>query len=74
LQKWLEKHGKYLGALQLHQFIKAAPLTALPCPQLQSLLLCGKPLFGKEWKRGCTLSTTSQVWSDVAAATKVGCW
>jgi len=56
LQHCLQKHGKNLETLQLRQFSKAAPLIALPCPQLQSLLLCGKESEGQ-----FTLSTSSQV-------------
>jgi len=33
LQRWLEKHGKQLGVLQLHE-CDGALLNALPCPQL----------------------------------------
>jgi len=57
LQCWLEKHGHQLKVLQLHQ-CRGAALTALPCPQLQDLLL---------WSP----SVSSRVWSDVAAATKL---
>jgi len=57
LQCWIEKHGHQLMVLQLHQCRDAA-LTALPCPQLQDLLLWGP-------------SIDSRVWSDIAAAPKL---
>jgi len=57
LQRWLEQHGKHLDVLQLHDC--DAALTALPCPQLQNLLLKGR----------CSID--SHVWSNIAAATKL---
>jgi len=57
LQRWLEKHGDRIKVLQLHQCLDTA-LTALPCPQLQDLLLWGP-------------SIDSRVWSDIAAAPKL---
>jgi len=59
LQRWLEKHGVQLKALQLAQYTYTAVLTALPCPQLRDLLLWGR------------LSVDSRVWSDIAAATRL---
>jgi len=58
LQGWLVKHGNQLEVLELHK-CSGAVLTALPCPQLQGLLLSG------------SLSLDSRVWSDIAAATKL---
>jgi len=62
LQRWMEKHGQQLEVLQLHA-CDGASLTALPCPQLQDLLLHGSLLRG--------LSISSSVWADIAAATKL---
>jgi len=59
LQRWLEKHGGQVEVLQLYWCCDSAVLTALPCPQLQDLLL---------W--GGLMSLHSRVWSDLAAATK----
>jgi len=59
LQCWLEKHGGQVEVLQLHA-CDGAVLTALPCPQLQVLLL-----------RGSRLSISSSVWHSIAAATKL---
>jgi len=59
LQRWLEKYGHQLAALQLHVYPGSAVLTALPCPQLQDLLLSG------------SISLDSRVWSDIASATKL---
>jgi len=59
LQRWLEKHGDQVEVLQLHNCRFRDVLTALPCPQLQDLLLRG------------TISIDSRVWSDIAAATKL---
>jgi len=59
LQRWLEQHGDQLEVLQLHDCPDSTVLTALPCPQLQDLLLRG------------SLRLVSRVWSDIAAATKL---
>jgi len=59
LQHWLEKHGDQVEVLQLHECRYSAKLTALPCQQLQDLLLSG------------SLSLDGRVWSDLAAATKL---
>jgi len=59
LQTWLKVHGDHLEVLQLHGCRGPAVLTALPCPQLQDLLLSG------------ILSLDGRVWSDIAAATKL---
>jgi len=59
LQRWLAKDGAQVEVLQLHACRGAAVLTALPCPQLQDLLLGGR----------CSLD--SRVWNDIAAATKL---
>jgi len=59
LQRWLQKHGGQVAILQLHECRHTDVLTALPCPQLQDLLLRGG------------LSLDSRVWSDLAAATKL---
>jgi len=64
LQRWLEKHGDQVEVLQLPQCDHSAQLTALPCPQLQELLLNSDPSYGR-------LSVDSRVWSDIAAATKL---
>jgi len=61
LQRWLENHGRQVEVLQLHECSHPAVLTALPCPQLQNLILLG-------W-----ISLDSRVWSDIAAATKLTC-
>jgi len=62
-QRWLEKHGDQVEVLQLHECRRHAVLTALPCPQLQDLLLKGiSPL---------NISLDSRMWSDLAAATKL---
>jgi len=60
LQRWLEKHGKHVKVFQLHQCDRAT-LTALPCPQLQDLLL-------HSWD---TFDIDSRVWVELAAATKL---
>jgi len=64
LQRWLEKHGNQLQVLQLRECGRAAALTALPCPQLQNLLLWASLGVG-------SLSIGSRVWSDIADATKL---
>jgi len=58
-QIWLERHGDQLEVLQLHEVVSLAVLTALPCPQLQDLLLSGR------------FSIDGSVWSDIAAASKL---
>jgi len=60
-QAWLEKHGGRIEVLQSAQdgYAPAGQLTALPCPQLQDLLLKGR------W------TLDGRVWSDIAAATKL---
>jgi len=58
-QTWLEKHGGPIEVLQLYTCPGSAALTALPCPQLQELLLSG------------SLSVDGSVWNDIAAATKL---
>jgi len=62
LQRWLQNHGNQTKVLQLHACVDSPVLTALPCPQLQELLLRGSR---------CRLSLDSRVWSDIAAATKL---
>jgi len=62
LQCWLDKHGSHMDALQLHKCHGAA-LTALPCPQLQDLLLNS---FG-----GSAMVVSSRAWGDISAATKL---
>jgi len=62
LQRWLEKHGDQVEALQLHECCDSAMLTALPCPQLHDFLL-------RSGRYG--VSFDSRVWSDIAAATKL---
>jgi len=64
LQHWLEQHGSHLEVLQLHECDGAA-LTALPCPQLQDLLLHSS--FGDAVR----LDISSRVWCDIPAATKI---
>jgi len=66
LQKWLENHGGQAEVLQLHNYrhTHMAVLTALPCPQLQDLLLSSV-----DARDG--LSLDSSVWNDIAAATKL---
>jgi len=54
--------GQQLEVLQLHA-CDGASLTALPCAQLQDLLLHGSLPRG--------LSISSSVWADIAAATKL---
>jgi len=61
LQAWLKMHGSQMEVLQLHECDGAA-LTALPCPQLQDLLL-----QNSDFK----LNISSSVWDDLAAATKL---
>jgi len=63
LQQWVEKHGDQIKSLQLHSYGGAA-LTALPCAQLQDLLLHGS-------QRGTKVEIGSRVWRDIAAATKL---
>jgi len=64
LQHWLEQQGSHLEVLQLHECDGAA-LTALPCPQLQDLLL--RSSVGD----AVCLDISSRVWCDIAAATKI---
>jgi len=66
LKRWLEKNGHHLEVLQLklqviqfHEHDEAASLTALPCPQLQDLLLTAR------------FNIAGSVWIDIAAATKL---
>jgi len=59
LQRWLQKYGGQVEVLQLHDCHDPAVLTALPCPQLQDLLLRGR------------VSLDGSVWLDIAAATKL---
>jgi len=71
LQRWLEKHGNQLKVLQLHQcrgitFIRGTALAALPCEQLQDLLLHQLRQDGD-----VTFYIDSRVSSDIAAATKL---
>jgi len=69
LQHWLEKHGKQLEVLQLHECYPVA-LSALPCAQLQDLLLHGA-LEDDGHNTTTTTRVDSTVWSDIAAATKL---
>jgi len=64
LQSWLVKYGHQLEVLWLHVCRDPAVLTALPCLQLQDLLLSS----AGSWD---SLSLDSRVWSDIAAATKL---
>jgi len=66
LQQWLGKHGSQIEVLQLHQIDGPAP-NALPCAQLQDLLLHGT--LGA-WIDH-SLSIGARMWSDIAAATKL---
>jgi len=59
LQAWLEKHGGQVEVLQLHKC--RGTLIALPCPQLQDLLLHGLGGF----------TIDSRVWGDIKAANKL---
>jgi len=59
LQLWLKRHGHKVEVLQLHGCPDSLVLTALPCQQLQDLLLMGN------------ISLDGRVWSDIAAATKL---
>jgi len=63
LQAWLDKHGNHLGVLQIHA-CEGAALTALPCPQLQDLLLGSIP-------HNYDMYIGSTVWRDIEAATKL---
>jgi len=65
-QRWLDNHGDQLEILQLHECPDAAVLAALPCPQLQDLLLSSHSPYS-----GGGLSIDSRVWSDLATATKI---
>jgi len=67
LQRWLEKFGSHLKVLQLHTCCRAA-LTALPCPQLQDLLLFGSLGAASGQPE---LSISRVVWRDIASATKL---
>jgi len=60
LQRWLEKHGGQVEVLQLHD-CNGATLNALPCPELQDLVLHGWYNFDID----------SRVWGDIAASTKL---
>jgi len=69
LQTWLEKHGDQLEVLQLEvlqlDVLDKCPcpaLTALPCPQLQHLLLS---------VASGSINVSSSVWNGIAAATKL---
>jgi len=64
LQRWLEKHGSQVKVLQLDARVQAS-LAALPCPQLQDLLLHGYSAYSSNMK------LSSRVWDDIAAATKL---
>jgi len=68
LQQWMQQHGSQLTTLQLHNCRRAA-LTALPCAQLQDLLLHG----GSSDSPGPfePLTVDSSVWEDISAATKL---
>jgi len=65
-QTWLEKHGDHVQSLQLHECRGEPILTALPCPQLQELVLSSRSAYSVGG-----LSLDSRVWSDLAAATKL---
>jgi len=64
LQQWLEQHGDQIQVLQLRDCSGAA-LTALPCAQLQDLLLHGNSQNDKD------ITIGSRVWGDIASATKL---
>jgi len=64
LQQWLEKHGNQIKVLRLDDCSGAA-LTALPCAQLQDLVLIGG------FMPGSNLDIGSRVWGDIAAAIKL---
>jgi len=70
LQRWLEKHGKHVKVLQLHECEDGSALTALPCPQLHDLLLCR--VYGSG-PLSARVNIDSRVWADLAAATKLTC-
>jgi len=63
-EAWLEKHGSHLEVLQLHECDREA-LAALPCSQLQDLLMHGNLMYGKKLIMGFKL------WCNIAAATKL---
>jgi len=67
LQCWMEKHGGQIEVLQLHNCHGAAALTALPCVQLQDLLLTGCLVISSRFWH----NIDRRVWSDIAAATKL---
>jgi len=64
VQQWLEKHGQHLVILHLYGCGGAA-LTALPCAQLQDLVLDG------DFQGDRYINVSSRVWDDIAAATKL---
>lgn len=63
LQQWLKKYGNQLEALELDGCDKAG-LTALPCAELNKLLLHGAGDTRFLW-------LSSRAWRDLAAATKL---
>jgi len=67
LQQWLLKHGDQLVGFKLGTYSGAAlrGLTALPCAQLQGLVLQGG------FTPGSYIIIDSRVWGDIAAATKL---
>jgi len=65
-QQWLEKHGNQLVVLKLRGCGGAA-LIALPCAQLQDLVLQGDFDFGADDH----INIDSRVWGDIAASTNL---
>jgi len=63
LQQWLDKNGRQIETMQLLVW-REAGMSALPCTQLQDLLLHGGAWF-------CKIMLEGKVWSDIAAATKL---
>jgi len=63
LQTWLCNQGKHVEELQLHESGDVI-LSALPCAQLEKLLLEGR--FATS-----SVYLDTRVWSDIAAATKL---
>jgi len=61
---WLRKYGNRLEVLQL-QLWDGAVLTALPCAQLQDLLLEGTCTHAR------LINIASKVWDDIAAAAQL---
>jgi len=65
LKEWLAKHGGKIQVLQLHECYGA--LTALPCAQLQNLLLCGQDEDDDGRVGTMRLQVDPSVWRDVGS-------